>query len=805
MSASGSARPASRLALGLRTKLLIVFLCVGCLPAIGVGWLAFASTRANLIDEAAANLAVQAAAIGNKIDRNLFERYGDVQAFAFNPMARGDAGEVTAAANFYTRAYGIYDLMIVADADGTVIAANTVDFEGKPLDTRRLLGRSVKGEAWFEEIVAGRVSAGQTHVADLGHDAWLEEITGEPHATLSFSAPVLDDAGRVVRVWSNRASWRRTGEQIAREQHDAVEAGGLEIEANVVSKSGLLLTSQGKPTGAEPIDYARAGVVAFAKAAAGETGFTLEEAPGRSGRQLIAYAPEAGALGFPGYGWSVLVEANEADVLATVIELRNRVAATVALAALAVGMVALWFSGSIAAPVADVERALAQVADGNLAISVEARGTDEIGRLGAALNTAAGNVAETVREIRMAVATLAASSEELTAVSKELGANADGTLSRATSASSAASHVSDGIDSIAGGSEEMSASIAEIQKTSEDSARVVAEAVKSAQLASESVTRLDASGVEISQVSDTIKTIAERTNELAATARSQADRAEGASKGFAAVANEVKDLARQTSEATDRIGRRIATIQADTADAVSSIAAIGGAIAKIDELTSRIDHTLRSGSGESGESAALEVGRIAREAVASAKQAVQTVADIDARVQQLGRSSDEVGEVVRVIETIARQTKLLSLNATIEAQRAGDAALGFGAVADQVKGLARQTTDATGDIRSRIEMVQGEAKGAVAAMSGVAAQVERVRALSGVIAASVSQQRAASEEISSKVLEASKGSQEIATAVTQVAELARNTSSAAASTQTASGDLAALAAKLETSVSEFRV
>ena len=52
--------------------------------------------------------------------------------------------------------YGIYDLMLVADLDGKIIAANTVDSTGKLLDTSRLIGRSVKGEAWFDECHSAR-------------------------------------------------------------------------------------------------------------------------------------------------------------------------------------------------------------------------------------------------------------------------------------------------------------------------------------------------------------------------------------------------------------------------------------------------------------------------------------------------------------------------------------------------------------------------------------------------------------------------------------------------------------------------
>jgi methyl-accepting chemotaxis protein len=73
----------------------------------------------------------------------------------------------------------------------------------------------------------------------------------------------------------------------------------------------------------------------------------------------------------------------------------------------------------------------------------------------------------------------------------------------------------------------------------------------------------------------------------------------------------------------------------------------------------------------------------------------------NAIVTKLGISSQEIGDVVKVISSIAQQTNLLALNATIEAARAGEAGKGFAVVANEVKELAKQTAKATGDITNR--------------------------------------------------------------------------------------------------------
>ena len=141
----------------LKQKLITAFICFAIVPLVTVGTLAYQRSHASLEARAGEKLFLQAQAAIDAIDRNLFERYGDVQAFAANPDARGSREEAVAVANFFTENYGIYDLMIIADMDRSIVTANTVDHAGKPLDTSGLIGRSVKGEEWFEQCASGRI------------------------------------------------------------------------------------------------------------------------------------------------------------------------------------------------------------------------------------------------------------------------------------------------------------------------------------------------------------------------------------------------------------------------------------------------------------------------------------------------------------------------------------------------------------------------------------------------------------------------------------------------------------------------
>lgn len=195
-----------------------------------------------------------------------------------------------------------------------------------------------------------------------------------------------------------------------------------------------------------------------------------------------------------------------------------------------------------------------------------------------------------------------------------------------------------------------------------------------------------------------------------------------------------------------------------------------------------------------------EIARSANESSQMARTTLSRAHETNATIAKLGASSQEIGDVIKVISSIAQQTNLLALNATIEAARAGEAGRGFAVVANEVKELAKQTAKATSDITNKIGAIQSDTNSAVEAIGGISDAVEKLNGISGVIAAAVEEQTATTNEVSRVVVEAKQGMESIADTIKMVSMAANESTTSSGQTLTASKDLAQLADRLTTLV-----
>jgi methyl-accepting chemotaxis protein len=198
-----------------------------------------------------------------------------------------------------------------------------------------------------------------------------------------------------------------------------------------------------------------------------------------------------------------------------------------------------------------------------------------------------------------------------------------------------------------------------------------------------------------------------------------------------------------------------------------------------------------------------EISKNANDSARVAKNAVGVAQTTNDTMKKLGESSQEIGNVIKVITSIAQQTNLLALNATIEAARAGEAGKGFAVVANEVKELAKQTAKATEEISQKIEAIQGVTKGAVTAIEEIGAIINQINDISNSIASAVEEQTVTTNEIGRSVAEAAQGVNDISKNIAGVATSAKNTTQGANDTKTASSELSQMASRLQASVAKF--
>ncbi len=192
-----------------------------------------------------------------------------------------------------------------------------------------------------------------------------------------------------------------------------------------------------------------------------------------------------------------------------------------------------------------------------------------------------------------------------------------------------------------------------------------------------------------------------------------------------------------------------------------------------------------------------EISKSTSESVRVADSAVRMAEITNANVTKLGDSSEEIGNIIKLITSIAEQTNLLALNAAIEAARAGEAGKGFAVVANEVKELARETAKATEDISKKIVAIQNNTQGAILSITQIGNIIKQISEIQNTIASAVEEQTVTTNEIAKNISEAARGSGEIARNISGVADAAHSTANGAVQTQKASEELAKMLADLQ--------
>ena len=333
---------------------------------------------------------------------------------------------------------------------------------------------------------------------------------------------------------------------------------------------------------------------------------------------------------------------------------------------------------NITRPINQVVKLAQQMSEGDFTHDLKIDQKDEIGQLVDALNRLVRRMERMLRRVVNSVDTLRFSSEEMTRISDQMAKGADLTAGRSNAVATAAEEMSVSMNSVSVASEEATTNVSMVADavagTTEtiktiaghsEKARTIADsAVAQADHASAKMNELGSAADAISKVTEVITEISEQTNLLALNATIEAARAGEAGKGFAVVANEIKELARQTAQATHEIKAKIGGIQHSTGETVAEMKQISAVINQVTEIVATISVSVGSQLATTEEvasnvrEASLGFGEI-NENVAQCSQVTgqisADIADVKSSADELTQTSIQVAFNVKELSQLAEK------------------------------------------------------------------------------------------------------------------------------------------------------
>lgn len=280
----------------------------------------------------------------------------------------------------------------------------------------------------------------------------------------------------------------------------------------------------------------------------------------------------------------------------------------------------------------------------------------------------------------------------------------------------------------------------------------------------------------IEKIHTIVGTITNNTNQLGQEAVS-----------LSSVAASLASTAQDTSSRSDNV--------ASAAEEMSSN--LNNVAAAMEESTTNT--SMVASAAEEMTATINEIANNSSQAHKISETAVQQAEATSTQMARLGASADAISKVTETITEISEQTNLLALNATIEAARAGEAGKGFAVVANEIKELAKQTAEATLDIKTKIDDVQQTTVNTVRDIEEITTVINNVNEIVATITTAVGEQSKATEEIAININQAAEGLGEVNENVSQISVVASTITEEVAEVNMSSGEVSASSGKVDES------
>jgi methyl-accepting chemotaxis protein len=656
--------------LKIAPKLIAIFVAVGLVPVAIVSLVSYESAKSSLTTQAKNAQQELAANVSDKIDRLMAQSAGDAQALAGSPQAKSmNPPALTSYMNDMTKSYSpMYKVMAVVAANGHVIAANTVKPNGTPLNVHSLVGTDSKDEDWFKGAMAGHL-----YVEDVSPSSMVAatyHAKGVDDDAVIFAAPIRNSQGKVIGVWSNRFSWP-VARQIVLDQLKRAYARGASTEnLNMINKAGLVIASD-TPSDTLKQSIASSNEARMALKPGADASAVVPNIDHASKNDIAGWHRSTGHGAFKSLGWTVLANQASSEALRPASSLLHKTLLIALLCLLGIAGVAVLIARVVARKVSSYSDFAGKVAEGDLTVQLDVKGSDELADLGSHLNEMVGNLAQMSGRVLEGAQSISSSASEILATVNQQTAGAN-------QQSAAINETTTATEEIRATAEQAAQKAADVATQAQDAVRVSTEGAEAVEAIvsgmgdirekvsaiAGDVQALSEQTAQIGEITSAVNDLADQSNLLALNATIEAARAGEQGKGFAVVADEVRNLAEQSKQATAQVQAILEEIERATRAAVSAA----------QEGTEVVEH---------GAQLAERAGEIIAELASASGVAAQSAEQISAAVQQQNAGMDQIAQGMQ-------ETSQATGEFVAGVQQSQAAAEGLNAVASELQELAGQ-------------------------------------------------------------------------------------------------------------------